>query len=174
MRGLLIALLLVAAACGSAGQQPERQGDRQADRSSSRDRSSTASLPRFAGKPEEMPEALRQVTTLVDATSQAVASEGEATPAGDNGSTKPCETDRDLVYASYGVEVQLEDDGSELFDSAVAFWRDNGYEVVVRDAGSDAPSAYLNFGGFAFQMYVNSLSGTAFIGGSTPCYAPSG
>lgn len=170
-RGLLVALLVVSVGCGTADQQQEPRADRQADRSSSR---GDGSLPRFESKPREMSRALDQVTTLVDATSRAVASEMEVTGSGGNGSTNQCETDRDLVYASYGVEIRLQGDGSELFDSTVAYWRDGGYEVVVRDAASDAPSAYLNFGDFAFQMYVNSLTSTAFIGGSTPCYSPSG
>jgi hypothetical protein len=170
-RGLLVALLLVAASCGPPDPELDRRSSAEASRS---ERSSSGSLPRFAGKPEKMSEALRQVTALVDATSRAVGSGMDVTPAGDNGSTKECETDRDLVYTSYGVEINLQDDGSKLFDSTVAYWRDNGYEVVVRDASSNAPSAYLNFGDFSFQMYVNSLTGSAFIGGSTPCYAPSG
>ena len=121
-----------------------------------------------------MAEALRRVTALVDATTQAAAPEAQVTAQGDNGATKPCETDKDLVYTTYGVEVPLQKGGSELFDSAVAFWEDNGYDVVVRDAASDNPSAYLNLGDFGFQLYVNSLSGTAFLGGSTPCYRPAG
>ena len=121
-----------------------------------------------------MSQALDQVTTLVDATTQSSARDAKVTPQGDNGSTKPCETDKDLVYASYAVEVHLDKGDADVFDSAVAFWKDNGYDVVVRDAGSQTPSAYLNFGDFAFQLYVNSLSNTAFIGGSTPCYPPSG
>ena len=175
MRGLLIALSLVLVACGTPTQQEprvDRQADRLGDDGSSTDDSSATSLPRFAGKPQEMDQALSQVTSLVEATSHTVASGAEVSPAGDNGATRPCETDKDLVYASYGVEIRLQDDGSKLFDSAVSYWEDNGYEVVVRDAGSDAPSAYLNFGDFAFQMYVNSLSKLAFIGGSTPCYSP--
>ncbi len=164
-RALLIGLLLVSVACGSPPQQT--------DKDSSPDRSQSAALPRFQGKPEQMSEALRQVTTLVDATGQAAASDAVVSAQGDNGSTKPCETDKDLVYASYGVEIQLEDDGARLFDEAVGFWRDNGYEVVVQEGTSDAPSAYLNLGDFNFQLYVNSLSKLAFIGGNTPCYAPS-
>ena len=165
IRALLIALLLLAMACGSPPQQTDREAPP--------DRSDSAALPRFQSKPEQMSEALRQVTALVEATGHAAAADAVVSAQGDNGSTKPCETDKDLVYASYGVEIQLEDNGARLFDDAVSFWRDNGYDVVVQEGSSDAPSAYLNLGDFNFQLYVNSLSKLAFIGGSTPCYAPS-
>jgi hypothetical protein len=118
--------------------------------------------------------ALGQTTALVDATVSRVASGLEVEPQPDNGNAKACEKDNsaNLVYASYGTEVHLSDDGSELFDAAVAFWKGEGYDVVVRDPRSNAPSAYLNFGDFSFELYVNSLSKLAFIGGSTPCYPP--
>lgn len=131
---------------------------------------SGAALPEPGNTPPDVAAALEQATALVDATASATAEGLEVSPQPGNGELEGCDTEEgpQHEYTSYGVSIALDDDGAGLLDDVKSFWDAQGYDVR-----QDAPDAvYLSFDGFDFELFVNSQSHRAFLGGSTPCYAP--